>query len=150
MRHMASKLDSSTRRRSVLPIAAEDIERIGNPCMTLQRIEPGYHRQPQRRPCERNAKGQRLTAELLRHVLRDALIRGGGGGKYRRVAADRRQRFRQPLVVRPEVEATVGNAVRLFDDEQPGGCEQAGQAAGEACIAEPLEQYQQHIRGDRP
>ena len=78
------------------------------------------------RVSESRVSGPRRTvdvvAELLGHVLDDAVVGGGGRREDGHARVERPEDPADPPVVRPEVVAPVGDAVRLIDDEQPDRC----------------------------
>ena len=126
--------------------AREGVQRIGHPGQALQRPQAGHHGQAQRGACQRAAEGQRLRPELARDVFGDAVVGGGRGGQHRCAGRDAQQRLRQALVVGAEIEAPVGDAVRLVDHHQPGAGQQIGQTPRETGVAQPLGRDQQHVQ----
>ena len=103
-------------------------ERVGDPRVALERVEPGHHGEPQRGPGQRAAQRDGAVAELGGDVGGDPRVGRGGRRQHRRAGRQREQRSGEALVVGPEVEAPVGDAVRLVDHEQPAGG-RAGRAA---------------------
>ena len=123
-------------------------QRVGDPGVPLQRREPRHDRQPQRGPGQRATEGDGVVAELRGHVAGDPLVGGRGGGQHRGVRRQGQQGPGQPLVVGPEVEAPVRDAVGLVDHQQPAGGEQIRQPAGEPGVGQSLRGDQQDV--DQP
>src|SRR2546423_11460302 len=65
-----------------------------------------------------------VLTELGRHVVDDPVVGRGGRREDGDVRPEHRQEPADPLVVRPEVVAPVGDAVGLVDDEQPDRSEE--------------------------
>ena len=55
--------------------------------------------------------------------------------------------LREALVVGTEVEAPVGDAVRLVDHDEPGAGHERADATGEARVGEPFGRHEQHVDG---
>ena len=125
-------------------------QRVGDPGVAVEHAEPGHHGQPERGPGQRAAQRHGVLAELGGDVGGHPLVGRGGGGQHRRAGREGEQGPGQPLVVRPEVEAPVGDAVRLVDHQQSGGRQQVGQLAGERRVGQPLGRDQQHVDPARP
>ena len=124
------------------------------PRRTAPGAEPGHHGQPERRPGQRAAQRDGVRSELGGHVQGDPLRWPSRWWPARACPAPVQQGTREPLVVGPEVEAPVGDAVRFVDDEQAALAEQVRQLGGEARVGEPLGRDEQHIEpvpsGGRP
>ncbi len=67
---------------------------------------------------QRPAQDRRAVAELLGDVGDDPVVGGGRGRQHRDARVEHPQDPADAPVVRPEVVAPVGDAVRLVDDEQ--------------------------------
>ena len=84
--------------------------------------------------------------ELLGDVGGDPGVGGRRRGEHRDAGGQVGEHLPDAAVVGPEVVAPVGDAVRLVDDEQPGGLGQLGQhLVAEAGVVQPLGADQQHV-----
>ena len=81
----------------------------------------------QRVPCERPADQGHVVAQLLRHVLNDAVVRGCRRAQHGDGGAQQRQQPPDATVVRDELVAPVADAVRLVHDEHADGALDRGQ-----------------------
>ena len=118
--------------------AGQLIQRVGDPRAPLHRVEPRDHDEPQRGAGERSPQSEGVRPELAGDVEGDPFVGGRGRRQHRRPGSQCQQRSGQPLVVRPEVEAPIGDAVRLVDNEQPTGAEQRRQLRCEPRVGQPL------------
>ena len=109
----------------------------------------GQHGEVQRLAVEPAAQHERLAAagrELLGDVGDDPAVGRRGRREHRRAGRQVAEQRPDAAVVGPEVVAPVGDAVRLVDDEQPGGRRQPRQhGVAEAGVVEPLRADQQHV-----
>jgi hypothetical protein len=120
---------------------------IGQPTQPVGGRRQVEDREPQRVTVERTTQHQ-CVAELLGHVVGDALVGGGGGGEHRCAGGKIGEEGAQAAVVGPEVVPPVGDAVRLVDDQETGGRGQPGQdGVPEVGVVEPLGADQQHVDG---
>ena len=96
---------------------------------------------------ERAAQHQGVrAAELLGDVGRDPLVGGRGGGEHRDAVGQVGEQGADAAVVGPEVVAPVGDAVRLVDDQQPGGARRGRQhLVAEVGVVEPLGRHQHDV-----
>ncbi len=118
------------RQRVDDPRARQVPEPLPQPRQPVRRVRQLQHSQPQALPVQRPTQDQRVRApraQLLGHVRGDPGIGGRGRGQHRHTGRQLRQHRAQPAVVRPEVVAPVGDAVRLVDHEQARGGRQPGQ-----------------------
>ena len=109
------------------------------------------HLEPQRGARERPAVGPQRRggvagAQLLLDVGDDAVVGGRGRRQHRDALGQPLEHLGEPPVVRPEVVAPVGDAVRLVDHEQadPLG-EQRQHRLAELRVVEPLRADQQQV-----
>jgi hypothetical protein len=68
---------------------------------------------------KRAAQSDGVLAQLTRHVGGDSLVGSRRGRKHRGARRKSQQRPGQPLLVGAEVEAPIGDTVRLVNDQQP-------------------------------
>ena len=128
------------------PGARQRGQRGVDPCVPLERPEAVDHRQPQRRACEAAPQHDRGVTELCRHVGRHPRVGGRGRGQdgsARRTG----QHLREALVVGPEVEAPVRDAVRFVDDDQACAGDERRESACEARVGETFGRDEEHVDG---
>ena len=121
-------------------------QRLGHPGVPLQRRQSRHHGQAQRRPRQRPAQRHCVLAELGGDVRGHPLVRRRGGSQDRGAGGELEQGAGEALVVRTEVEAPVGDAVRLVDHQHAHLAEQLGQPCGEPRVGEPFWRDQQHVQ----
>jgi hypothetical protein len=100
------------------------------------------HAQVQALPVQLAAEHQRVAlaeVELIGDVADHAVVGRGRGGQDRHPGGQGGQQRAEAPVVRPEVVAPVGDAVRLVDHQHPGRRGQFGQhCLPEVGIVEPF------------
>ncbi len=126
---------------------AEVLVQPGQPLLRAGQVD---HGQVQAATVQRAAQHQRLLvgarAELVGDVPGDPRVRGRGRGQDRHAGRQLVQQGAQPPVVRPEVVAPVGDAVRLVHHQHPGRRGQLGQhLVAEAGVVQPFRADQQHV-----
>ena len=120
-------------------------QRLGHPGEALHGRSARDDGEPQRGAGERAAQHHvsapscAATSAVTRALAVAVVASTGASG------AGRSSSRATPLVVGPEVEAPVGDAVRLVDDEQAGAGEQRQRRVGEAGVGQPLGRDQQHV-----
>ncbi len=127
--------------------AREGVQRLRDPGEALDAAEARHHRELEGGPGQRAAQHEGVRAELGGDVLGDPGVRGRGRREHRSALGELGEQPGQALVVGAEVEAPVGDAVRLVDDEQAGPGEQGQRLVGEAGVGEPLGRDQQDVDG---
>jgi hypothetical protein len=124
------------------------------PGQALGRAREVRHLETEASPGERSSVGAELLG-IARHQLRGdigdhAVVGGRGRGEHRHPGWQAVQHVLHPPVVRPEVVAPVGDAVRLVDHQQPHRAgEQRHHVVAELSVVKSFRADQQQVGGAR-
>ena len=123
---------------------------VGQPGPAVRRARQGQGGQVQRLALEDPPQDEGVPARSGRQLLGDVgdhpAVGGRRGRQHRGARRQLGQQGADAPVVGPEVVTPVGDAVRLVDDQQPGGRRQLGQhGVAEARVVQPLGADQQHV-----
>lgn len=132
------------------PGARELLEMITQPGQPVCGVRQLEHAEAETLAVESPTQHQRVRArartELLGHIRGHPRVRSGGRREHGYARRQIGEHGPQSAVIRPEVVAPVGNAVRLVDHEQPCRGSQPGQdLVPEVGVVEPLGADEQHI-----
>src|SRR3954470_20647071 len=101
------------------PAARHPRDLLSEPGQTLGLVGQRDRIEGQRSSGQRTSKDGRVIAELFRHIVDDAVIRGGRGRENGYAWIQGPEDPTDPTIVRPKVVSPVRDAVGLIDDEQP-------------------------------
>lgn len=130
--------------------ARQVVQMLGQPGHPVRGVRQPQYAEAQALPVQRTAQDQRVGAhsgaQLFGDIGRHAGVGRRGGGQHRGVGREVGEHGAQAAVVRPEIVAPVGDAVRLVHDQEAGGRGQFGQhLVTEVRIVQPLRAHQEDV-----
>lgn len=130
--------------------ARQVVQVLGEPGHPVRGVRQPQHGETQALPVQGAAQNQcvgaHAGAQLLRDIGRHARVGRRGRGQYRGVGREVGEHGAQAAVVRPEIVAPVGDAVRLVDHQQTGGRGQFGQhLVAEVGVVQSFRAHQEDV-----